>query len=181
VNATAHRQRPLSRPPPGAEYRDCYLDALWYAAEYEWRMGQRSIDTGNAEMQEATQRKQQEHFGRAAQKYQSYAMYACNSKFDAKATFGAHGEFGERIGMSERALRRCVVLLGAIGKTDLVNQVWSAYYTQMKTISDQRWQPSKETQADVEAARSQTSAYRFAAQVSQMSSEFSEQQRSGGQ
>jgi hypothetical protein len=122
-------------------------------------MGQRYIDTGNAEMQEATQRKQQEHFGRAAQKYQSYAMYACNSKFDAKATFGAHGEFGERIGMSERALRRCVVLLGAIGKTDLVNQVWSAYYTQMKSISDQRWQPSKETQADVEAARSQTSAY----------------------
>jgi hypothetical protein len=166
---------------PYTHYRDCYLDALWYAAEYEWRMGQRYVDTGNAEMQEATQRKQQEHFGRAAQKYQSYAMYACNSKFDAKATFGAHGEFGERIGMSERALRRCVVLLGAIGKTDLVNQVWSAYYTQMKSISDQRWQPSKETQADVEAARSQTSAYRFAAQVSQTSSEFAERQRSGGQ
>jgi hypothetical protein len=166
---------------PYTHYRDCYLDALWYAAEYEWRMGQRSIDTGNAEMQEAAQRQQQEHFGRAAQKYQSYAMYACNSKFDAKATFGAHGEFGERIGMSERALRRCVVLLGAIGKTDLVNQVWSAYHTQMKSISDQRWQPSKETQADVEAARSQTSAYRFAAQVSQTSSEFAERQQLGRQ
>jgi hypothetical protein len=166
---------------PYTHYRDCYLDALWYAAEYEWRLGQRYVDPENVEMQEATQRKQQEHFGRAAQKYQSYAMYACNSKFDAKVTFGAHGEFGERIGMSERALRRCVVLLGAIGKTDLVNQVWSAYHTQMKSISDQRWQPSKETQADVEAARSQTSAYRFAAQVSQISSEFSEQQRSGRQ
>jgi hypothetical protein len=57
---------------------------------------------------------------------------------------------------------------------DLAYQVWSAYYTQMKSISDQRWQPSKETQADVEAARSQTSAYRFAAQVSQISSEFAE-------
>jgi hypothetical protein len=166
---------------PYTHYRDCYLDALWYAAEYEWRLGQRSIDTGNAETQEAIQRQQQEHFGRAAQNYQSYAMYACNSKFDAKATFGAHGEFGERIGMSERALRRCVVLLGAIGKTDLVNQVWSAYHTQMKSISDQRWQPSKETQADVEAARSQTSAYRFAAQVSQTSSEFAERQQLGGQ
>ena len=97
-----------------------------------------------------------------------------NSKFDAKATVSAHGEFGERIGMSERALRRCIVLLGAIGRTDLVNQVWSAYYTQMKSMFDQRWQPSKETQADVQAAGAQTNAYRFAAQVSQMSSEFAE-------
>ncbi len=114
-------------------------------------------------------RKQQECFGRAAQKYQRYAMYACNSKFDAKATFGAHGEYGERVGMSERALRRCVVLLGAIGKTDLVNQVWSSYLTQMKSASDHRWQPSAETQADVQAAREQTRAYRFAAQIAQMS------------
>jgi hypothetical protein len=161
---------------PYTHYRDCYLDALWHAAEYEWRMGQRLTENGNAEMEEADQRKQQEHFGRAAQKYRSYAMYACNSKFDAKATFGAHGEFGERIGMSERALRRCVVLLGATGRTDLVNQAWSAYYTQMKSISDHRWQPSKETQADVQAASAQTSAYRFSAQVSQMSSEFAERQ-----
>ncbi len=153
---------------PYTHYRDCYLDALWLAAEYEWHMGQRSSMNGNAEMDEGNQRKQQEYFGRAAQKYQSYAMYACNSKFDTKVTFGAHGVFGERIGMSERALRRCVVLLGASGKTDLVNQVWSAYCTQMKSISDQRWQPSKETLADVQAASSQTSAYRFAAQVSQM-------------
>lgn len=159
---------------PYTQYRDYYLDALWYSAEYDWRMGQRYADDGDMETKEANQRKQQEYFGRAAQKYQSYAMYACNSKFDAKATFGAHGQFGERIGMSERALRRCVVLLGAIGRTDLVNQVWSAYYTQMKSVSDQRWQPSKETQDDVQAAKAQTSAYRFAAQVAQMSSEFAE-------
>jgi hypothetical protein len=135
-------------------------------------MGQHYANHMSAEKDEARLRKQQEYFGRASQKYQSYAMYACNSKFDAKATFGAHGEFGERVGMSERALRRCVVLLGATGRTDLVNQVWSAYYTQMKSLSDQRWQPSRETQADVQAAREQTSAYRFAAQVSHMSSEF---------
>ena len=161
---------------PYTHYRDYYLDALWYAAEYEWHMGQRSVAAGDAEMEEANQRTQQESFGRAAQKYQSYAMYACNSKFDAKATFGAHGEVGERIGMSERALRRCVVLLGAIGRTDLVNQVWSAYSTQMKSISDHRWQPSQETQADVQAAKAQTNAYRFAAQTSHLSSEFAERQ-----
>jgi hypothetical protein len=159
---------------PYTQYRDYYLDALWYAAEYEWRMGQRCTNS-DAEMEEETLRNQQGYFGRAAQKYQSYAMYACNSKFDSKATFGAHGEFGERVGMSERALRRCVVLLGAIGRTDLIDQVWSAYYAQMKSVSDHRWQPSKETQADVEAARAQTSAYRFAAQISQLSSEFTEQ------
>ncbi|HEY7413595.1 MAG TPA: hypothetical protein VH593_00250, partial [Ktedonobacteraceae bacterium] len=130
---------------PYTLYRDYYLDALWYAAEYEWRMGQRTAND-DRKMEEETQRKQQGYFGRAAQKYQSYAMYACNSKFDIKATFGVHGEFGERVGMSERALRRCVVLLGAIGRTDLIEQVWSAYYAQMKSASDHRWQPSKETQ-----------------------------------
>jgi hypothetical protein len=150
---------------PYTQYRDYFLEALWYAAEYEWRVGQRYVTDEHAEMGEVNQRKQQESFGRAAQLYQRYAMYACNSKFDAKATFGAHGEVGERIGMSERALRRCVMLLGATGSTDLVNQVWSAYSTQMKSISDQRWQPSKETLADVEAARAQTNAYRFSAQV----------------
>jgi len=160
---------------PYTHYRDCYLDALWYAAEYEWRMGQRCADESDGETEEVNQRKQQEYFGRAAQKYQSYALYACNSKFDTKVTFGTHGEFGERVGMSERALRRCVVLLGAISRTDLVNQVWSAYYTQMRSISERRWEPSKETQADVQAARAQTSAYRFAVQAPHLSSEFTEQ------
>ncbi len=171
---------------PYTQYRDYYLEALWYSAEYEWRAGQkvgaeleRAIQTGNEQKQQEALRRQQEYFGRAAQRYQSYAMYACNSKFDAKATFGAHGEYGERIGMSERALRRCVVLLGAIGRTDLVNQVWAGYRSQMKSISDQRWQPSKETQADVEAARAQTNAYRFSAQVSQLSSEFADRDRQG--
>jgi len=92
---------------PYTLYRDYYLDALWYAAEYEWRMGQRYAND-NGTMEEEALRKQQGHFGRAAQKYQSYAMYACNSKFNTKATFGVHGEFGERVGMSERALCRSV-------------------------------------------------------------------------
>jgi hypothetical protein len=78
--------------------------------------------------------------------------------------------------MSERALRRCVVLFGVLGRTDLINQVWSAYCKQMKAISDQRWQPSKETQDDVQAAMAQTDAYRFSAQISQLSSDFSERQ-----
>jgi hypothetical protein len=43
--------------------------------------------------------RQQEHFSRAAQLYETYAMYACNTKFDAKVSFGPHGEYGERVGM----------------------------------------------------------------------------------
>lgn len=86
---------------PYTLYRDYYLDALWSTAEYEWHVGQRDSE-GKRTLGEAAQRKQQEHFGRAAQKYQSYAMYACNSRFDAKASFGPHGEYGERVGMSER-------------------------------------------------------------------------------
>jgi hypothetical protein len=159
---------------PYTHYRDYYLEALWYAAEYEWQQGQRYAGERDATTKETSLRKQQEHVGRAAQLYETYAMYACNTKFDAKVAFGAHGEYGERVGMSERALRRCVVLLGFLGRTDLVNQVWSAYCTQMKTISDQRWQPSQETQDDVQAAKAQTNAYRFSTQISQLSSDFTE-------
>ncbi len=156
---------------PYTHYRDCYLDALWYAAEYDWRMGQRY---GNGELGEVDLRKQQEYFGRAAQRYETYATSACNSRFDYKTSFGAHGEYGERVGMSERALRRCVVLLGAMGKTDRINQVWSQYLSKMRSASDGRWQPSRETLADMQAAQARTSAYRFAEQISQLSSAFAE-------
>ena len=161
---------------PSTQYRDYYLSALWYAAAYEWQQGQRSANDEHALTKEDSMSKQQEHFSRAAQLYETYAMYACNTKFDAKVSFGPHGEYGERVGMSERALRRCVVLFGVLGRTDLINQVWSAYCKQMKAISDQRWQPSKETQDDVQAAMAQTDAYRFSAQISQLSSDFSERQ-----
>lgn len=114
-------------------------------------------------------------YGKAAQRYQTYAMYACNNKFDLKVSFSVHGEYGERIGMSERAVRRCVVLLGAMGRTDMIDQVWSSYYAQMKSISDHRWEPTSETKADVAAAKAQTSAYRFAEQIAQMSGDLVEQ------
>lgn len=153
---------------PYTLYRDYYLDALWYSAEFAWRQGQHGVD---GQATEGQQRTQQEHYGKAAQFYQTYAMYACNSKFDAKATFSVHGEYGERVGMSERALRRCVALLGTIGQTGMVDQVWSAYYTQMKSISDQRWEPSAETRSDLAAARAQTSGYRFSSEFKKSASQ----------
>jgi hypothetical protein len=142
---------------PFTLYRDAYLEAIWLLGNYY----------ADKHAAEEEQSKALEYCGKAAQFYQSYALYACNSKYDSKVYFGIHGEYGERVGMSERAIRRCVVLLGTMGKTDQVNQVWSAYSTQMKNISDHKWKMRQETMDDIEAAQSQTNAYRFAAQMVQ--------------
>jgi hypothetical protein len=66
----------------------------------------------------------------------TYAMRACDSRFDLKVTFGGSGmAHGERVEMSEGALRRCITLYGILSSTNMVNQVYSAYYKLMKTIS----------------------------------------------
>jgi hypothetical protein len=151
---------------PYTHFRDLYLQALWYAAEYELKLGQQSADERLDTDGEANRKEQRKHWDLAAQHYRTYAMYACNSRFDQKVTFGGAGrEAGERVIMSERALRRSVVLYGAIGATHLVDQVYSAYYKQMRSISAKAWEPSKETLADLRAAKEQTNAYRFPKQV----------------
>ncbi len=71
----------------------------------------------------------------------------------------------ERVVMSERALRRCLVLYGASGQTHLVDQVSHAYTRQMRGISGKVWKPSAETLSDLEAAKRQTGAYRFPKQA----------------
>jgi hypothetical protein len=150
---------------PYTLYRDYYLQALWYAAEYEWQLGQQVGDERANQADEASQNRKREHWGRAAQLYRTYAMYACNHRFDTKVTFGTGGrEQGERVIMSERALRRAIVLYGAIGSTHLVDEAYSAYYRHMRHISGKMWEPGKETLADVQAAKEQTGTYRFVAQ-----------------
>lgn len=150
---------------PYTLYRDYYLQALWYAAEYEWRLGQPVGDERADQADEASQNQKREHWGRAAQLYRTYAMYACNNRFDTKVIFGTAGrDHGERVIMSERALRRAIVLYGAIGSTHLVDEAYSAYSRHMRHISSKMWQPDKETLADVQAAKEQTGIYRFVAQ-----------------
>ena len=144
---------------PFTLFRDYYLQALWYAAEYELGMGQESAD----DQSETARREQRKHWGLAAQHYRTYAMYACKTRFDTKVTFGP--EHGERVIMSERSLRRSLVLYGAIGATHQVDQVYSAYYKQMRSISARAWEPSSETLADLRSAKQQTNAYRFPKQV----------------
>ncbi len=67
--------------------------------------------------------------------------------------------------MSESALQNSVALYGAIGSTDLVEELYSAFSKQMKKISDKRWEPSQETLKVVQAAKEQTNASRILAQA----------------
>ncbi|MFL5652831.1 MAG: helix-turn-helix domain-containing protein, partial [Ktedonobacteraceae bacterium] len=154
---------------PFTLYRDYFLQAVLYAAEYELRAGQQLADEhldDEGEAAEERRKRQRAHYSRAAQLYHTYAMRACDNRFDLKVTFGGSGRaHGERVDMSERTLRRCITLYGILGSTHMVNQVYSAYYKLMKTISAKAWEPSKETLQDLQGAQAQTNAYRFPAKV----------------
>jgi hypothetical protein len=154
---------------PFTLYRDYFLLAVLYAAEDELRAGQQLADEhldDEGETAEERRKRQRAHYSRAAQLYRTYAMRACDSRVDLKVTFGGSGRaHGERVDMSERTLRRCITLYGILGSTHMVNQVYSAYYKLMKTISAKAWEPSKETLQDLEGAQAQTNAYRFPAKV----------------
>jgi hypothetical protein len=154
---------------PFTLYRDYFLQAVLYAAEYELRTGQALADEHldeEGEVAEERRKRQRAHYSRAAQLYRTYAMRACDSRVDLKVTFGGSGRaHGERVDMSERTLRRCITLYGILGSTHMVNQVYSAYYKLMKTISAKAWEPSKETLQDLQGAQAQTNAYRFPTRV----------------
>ena len=154
---------------PFTLYRDYFLQAVLYAAEDQLRAGQELADehlSNEGEAAEERRKRQRAHYSRAAQLYRTYAMRACDSRFDLKVTFGGSGRaHGERVDMSERTLRRCITLYGILGSTHMVNQVYSAYYKLMKTISAKAWEPSKETLQDLQGAQAQTNAYRFPTRV----------------
>jgi hypothetical protein len=149
---------------PFTQGRDWYLEALWWLGEAEWREG---LTFGSPPPSELALRQQRQSFARAAQCYADYALAACATRFDSKVSFGSGGEPGERVLMSERALRRAVLLWGSLSQTGQVDQLWRAYWSQMRRISDRRWEPRRETLADLETARAQTNAYRLALQLSQ--------------
>ncbi len=149
---------------PFTLYRDCYLQALWYSAEYELQAGRTLASQNVGGASEGA--RQHEQYSRAAQHYSRYAERAVDNRFDTKLTFGKAGrEPGERVIMSERALRRCLMLYGILGSTDLVDQTYASYARHMKRISSEAWQPSPQTLSDLQEARSRTSAYRLPAQT----------------
>lgn len=148
---------------PFTLYRDRYLDALWFAASYELKKGQ-ALDgvTDEAKLQE-----QRRHYDRAARLYATYARHAVNSKYDLKVSFSRSGRVhGDRIVQSERAIRRAIMLYGAVDNTRMVDKVWGEYYRHMRIFSANLWNPDPDTEKDLEAARSRTSAFRLPAQIS---------------
>ena len=148
---------------PFTLYRDYYFDALLYAAGYELQQGQATISGGASEERELEQRA---HYDRAARHYKTYATRAVSSKYDLKLRFSRSGrEHGERVVMSERALRRAIMLYGAMDMTHMVDKLWATYSRYMTTFSGETWHPSVETLKDLEAARSRTSAYRLSTQM----------------
>jgi len=147
---------------PITYYRDCFLRAIWYAAEYELQTGQRIIEKHLVDNIES-RHTQGKCWGRAGELYEMYALHACNNRFDTKLLFkelSNRGD-GERVVMSERALRRCIILYTKLGSPHLVDEVFSAYFDQMKDVSDGNWEPSEETLREVQAARKLAAAYRL--------------------
>lgn len=145
---------------PVTRYRDCYLDALWVLASHEDALGQHFFDDSLSTEQRGERRRL--HQGKAAQLYYEYALFAINSRVDSKLKF-AHraGKDGERVIMSQRAIRRCVVLLGMMGKTEMIDQVYLTYKDKMSLLSEGQWKPDKETESVVMKAKGQLHVVRF--------------------
>ncbi|GHO50820.1 hypothetical protein KSX_89830 [Ktedonospora formicarum] len=145
-------------------YRDRYLDALLILANYESALGRNFLDEKLTPEQKEEQRRQ--HSARAAQLFFDYAMYAINSVRDRKLKFAYKaGKDGERVVMAARAIRRCVVELGKLGKPDMVDQAYLAFKERMATLSEGTWKPDKDTESDVANAKKTTSEYRFSFQA----------------
>lgn len=155
---------------PVTLYRDYYLEALWLLALHESTLGKTFVADALSPEQNEEQRRY--HSGRAAQRFREYALYAINSRLDNKVKFVYKaGRDGERVVAAERAIRRCIVELGKLGKTDMINQSYAAFKEKMRVISEGNWKPKPETERDVADAKKQTSAYRFSALQAETSSQ----------
>src|SRR5581483_9157251 len=125
-------------------------------------LGQQCCDESlSSEQREELRR---HHQGKAAQLYYEYALFAINSRVDSKLKFAYRaGKDGERVIMSQRAMRRCVALLGSMNKTEMIDQVYLTYKDKMSLLSEGQWQPEKETENEVMKAKGQMHVVRFLA------------------
>jgi hypothetical protein len=154
---------------PFTQYRDYFLQALLFSAEYHLRAGHLLAGGSASDPERVKHRRQQRqraHYSQAAHQYRIYAQRACDSRADLKVSFGGGGRApGERVDMSERALRRFLTLMGMLGQTAELNQVYNNYHPYMRLISAKAWEPSRDTLADLKSAQEQTSAHRFDAMM----------------
>ena len=154
---------------PFTQYRDYFFQALLFSAEYHLRAGHLLAGGSPSDPERVKHRRQQRqraHYSQAAHQYRIYAQRACDSRADLKVSFGGGGRApGERVDMSERALRRFLTLMGMLGQTAELNQVYNNYHPYMRLISAKAWEPSRDTLADLKSAQEQTSAHRFDAMM----------------
>ncbi len=145
-------------------YRDKYLDALLTLANYESALGRNFVDEKMTEEERTEHRRT--HMAKAAQHFYDYAMFCLGNPWDTKLTFAYRkGRDGERVIMAARALRRCVVELGKLGKSEMIDQVYLAFKLKMTKLSEGHWKPDHDTESDVTEAKKTTGAYRFTSQV----------------
>ncbi|WP_126632058.1 hypothetical protein [Dictyobacter alpinus] len=147
---------------PFTLFRDYYLDAILYAAEYERKMA----DSANTPAQ------QREHYAEAGRLFSLGAMAACNKQvfdgmFDTKVFFSSKPgrRHGAHVLLSEQLIRRAIALYGKIGNTIVAKRVYATYEQQMHFVSNKGWTADPETLKDLEAAMQQTGAYRFPDQI----------------
>lgn len=143
---------------PFTHYRDSYLQAIFYAAEYKRKQG----DDTKAPAE------QREHYAEAARLFAIGAMAACNrrvfdGRFDTKVSFSSKPgrRHGAHVLLSEQLIRRAIVLYGKIEDTILAKRVYATYEQQMYEVSNRVWSPDPETLKDLEATMQRTGAYRF--------------------
>lgn len=110
-------------------------------------------------------------YGKAIEPFRMYALNACKTEyypgapFDEKVSYNAQTKtFGDRIGASEQALRRCLKACAFIGDKRVANEVYAAYHAQMVALFKSwglLWEPSEETRRDLESIQSLTAANRI--------------------
>ena len=141
---------------PFTQFRDYYLQAILYAAEYE----RKRADLAKAPAE------QREHYNEAGRLFALGAMAACNKEvcdglFDTKVFFKSGRRHGAHVLLSEQLIRRAIALYGNIGSTIVVKRAYATYEQQMAEISNKAWVADPETLKDLDAALQQTGAYRF--------------------
>lgn len=141
---------------PFTMFRDYYLQAILYAAEYERKKGDAS----------KVPAEQRERYAEAGRLFNDGAIKACklgvwDGMFDTKVFFKPGRRHGAHVLLSEQLIRRAIALYGRIGNTIVVRKIYSTYEQQMVDISGKAWTPDPETLKDLEAALQQTGGYRF--------------------
>jgi hypothetical protein len=123
---------------PYNRYRGYFLQALWYLAESSRLAGMRLPG------------QQSRCFEQAASLYFTYALTSCTT-FTGKTT-------PERMILGERALARCCLLYGKLGKRDQLDTALNTYATHIEEVLGSHWEPNAALVQMIEQAKQDTTS-----------------------